>query len=239
MESLRSKNAFEKFANTGVSVTLPTQIKADLKKIRAKLITAGLLDNKGRPIAKKQLIIAEDADIIRYYSSLAHGLLSYYRCSDNLNKIKDLVMYEIRFSLAATLTSKHKMNKAKFMIKYGEPITCVDFRGAKVSFLNNMQVYNLRKEFLANVKANPFKDIEKIIVKVANSVINQGSCAVEGCPNTNIEIHHIKQLFKRSKAGESFQVISAGRSKKISGVMALESALRRKQIPLCKTHHLA
>ena len=135
-------------STTGVSLTLPPQIKADLNKIKNKLKAAGILNEKGGYGVKNELLPAQDVDIIRYYTSLAHGLLAYYRCADNLNKIKDLIMYQIRFSLAATLRVKHKMNQNEFRKKYGEPINCVNSQGDKALFLNNMQVYNLKKEFL-------------------------------------------------------------------------------------------
>ena len=224
-------------APTGASVQIPTQIKADLDRIRKKLQGGNILNENGRYISKSSLLFAEDADIIRYYSSLAHGLLSYYRCVDNLSDIKTLVMHQIRFSLMATLRDKHKMSKYNFIQKYGDPISCEDYKGNKVSFLTNMQVYNLKKEFIKKVNPRPFENLDKVIVRLARSVINQKICQVKGCTNTDIEIHHIRQLFKRSAKGSGFTIISAGKSKRITGVMAIESALRRKQVALCKEHH--
>jgi hypothetical protein len=115
----------------------------------------------------------------------------------------------------STLRDKHKMTKSVFIEKYGDPITCLDYRGNKVSFLSNMQVYNLKKEFVKNANPRPFENIDKVIIRLANSVINQKTCQVIGCTNTDIEIHHIRQLYKRTKAGEGYTVISAGKAKKL------------------------
>ena len=71
---------------------------------------------------------------------------------------------------------------------------------------------------------------------MSNSVINQNECAVAGCPNNSIVLHHLQQLYRRTAPGESFSVISAGKAKRITGLLDVESALRRKQIPLCKEH---
>ena len=226
-------------ATTGVSLTLPPQIKADMERIKKKLGAAGILNNQGRHSTKKEILPAEDGDIIKYYASLAHGLLSYYRCADNLGNVKDLVMHRIRASLEATLRAKHKMSRGDFLNKYGDPISIHNHKGRNISFLSNMQVYNVKKEFLLNAKANPFQDLHKVTIRVTKSIINQGECAVKNCPNTDIEVHHIRQLYKRNEVGTGSTVISAGRAKRISGILAIESALKRKQIPLCKQHHRA
>ena len=239
MSSFRSKATFEKMATTGVSLTLPPQIKADMKRIKKKLGSAGILDDHGRHSTKKEILPAQDGDIIKYFASLAHGLLSYYRCADNLGEVKDLIMHRVRSSLEATLSSKHKMSRGEFLEKYGDPISIHNPKGGRISFLSNMQVYNVKKEFLLSAKPNPFLDLHKVTIRVTKSIINQGECAVANCTNTDIEVHHIRQLYKRNEEGKGFTVISAGRAKRISGILANESALKRKQIPLCKQHHRA
>ena len=132
-------------SETGVHTSLPPQIKADLPKIINKLKAAAILNAKGQYSSKPQLLIAEDDDIIRYYVRLARGLLAYYRCADNIKYIKDLVMHRIRFSLLTTLRVKHKLNKNDANLKYGDPITCMDYKRKMVSFLTNMEIYNLKK----------------------------------------------------------------------------------------------
>lgn len=138
-----------------------------------------------------------------------------------------------------TLRSKHRLNKSEFTSKYGNNITCLDYQGKPISFIPNMSIFNLRKEFLINVRPNPFQNLDKVKYKVSNSIINQGKCAVKGCTNEDIEIHHIRQLFKRTKEGDGFSVITAGKTKRISGRLAIESGLKRKQLPLCREHHRA
>jgi len=224
---------------TGMSKSISPQINADIDKIFNRLKAAGIVDEKTRYKARYQITAAEDADIIRYYSNVAHGLLSYYRCADNLNSIKSIVMNQLRLSLAATLRQKHRLSVLECQIRYGNPISCEDYRKNKVSFLSNMQVYNLRKEFLTNINPNPFKDVDKVYIRISNSILNQGECAVKDCANTDIEIHHIQKLIRRTKEGKGFTIVTTGKAKRISGIIAIQSALKRKQIPLCKEHHRA
>ena len=164
-------------------------------------------------------------------------MLSFYRCADNLGSIKNIIANQIRLSLAATLRQKHKMSVLECQLKYGNPITCLDYQEKRVSFLTNMQIYNLKKEFLANTNPRPFDNINKVYLRLSNSLINQGKCAIKGCPNTDIEIHHLRKLIKRTEEGKGFTVITAGKAKRITGLLALQSALKRKQIPLCREHH--
>ena len=148
-------------------------------------------------------------------------------------------MYTLRFSLFVTLCNKHKINKSQATKKYGDPITCRDYKGNQVSFLDNTQVYNLKKEFLTKAHPQPLGDLGKIIRRISNSVVNEGQCAIQSCTRTDIEIHHIRKLYKRTREGEGFSVIVKGKTQRITGQLAIESALKRKQIPLCKEHHKA
>jgi hypothetical protein len=109
-----------------------------------------------------------------------------------------------------------------------------------VEFPSNMAINNLKKQFLNNVKPNPLDDIDKIIIRTSKLAVNEGSCAVKGCPNQDIEVHHVKQLFRRpvTPGNSDFTVITAGKARRIYGTAAIDSALKRKQIPLCKTHHI-
>ena len=155
MVSAQAKTLQNKPATTWVSRSLPPRINADMERIKNKLKAAGILNNRGGYGVKANILNAEDADIIRHYASLAQGLLSYYRCVDNLKQIKSLVMYQIRFSLAATLRSKHKMDKTTLLKKFGEVMSCVDYKGHEASFPKNMTVHNLKKEFLIHQVKTP------------------------------------------------------------------------------------
>jgi hypothetical protein len=69
--------------------------------------------------------------------------------------------------------------------------------------------------------------------KAARSAHN---CAIKNCNETeNIEVHHIRKLYRN--VDKNNRVIVKNKSRKISGLRAIESSLKRKQIPLCPKHH--
>jgi len=63
---------------------------------------------------------------------------------------------------------------------------------------------------------------------------------IKGCDNIDIEMHHIQKL-QRSVSGYIVKSIMSTKNKRkhkpIKGLKLIESALRRKQIPLCSYHH--
>jgi hypothetical protein len=225
--------------NIGVLYAYPPQIKADLGKIRNKLISGGIILKNQDHGVKRGISNASDPDIIRYFRSIAYGLLSYYRCADNLTSIKRLVLYTVKFSLLNTLMFKHKLNKSETLAKFGNPISCLDHKKQVVKFLSDMEINNLRKQFLVNIRPDPLRNIEKIIIRTSNLAVNEGRCAVRNCENPDIEVHHIKQLFRNPNPDRKgpYTVISSGRALRVTGQLAIDSALNRKQIPLCKHHH--
>ena len=58
-----------------------------------------------------------------------------------------------------------------------------------------------------------------------------GKCAVDGCTNTDIEVHHVRSL-RRTKKGFLVESIKS-HSKTLKKSAMVESSLTRKQIPLC------
>lgn len=79
------------------------------------------------------------------------------------------------------------------------------------------------------------ENIEKPIAKLSIPRSLFEDCAVIGCENKDIEVHHVRAL-NREKHGFKVETIGIGK-KRISGPSMIQSALARKQIPLCKKHH--
>jgi len=72
----------------GVRTTVRPVINIDLDDLLKKLRIKGMINKKGNPASLSNLKAASNYQIIQYYNSLAHGLLSSYRCADNFNKLK-------------------------------------------------------------------------------------------------------------------------------------------------------
>jgi len=61
-------------------------------------------------------------------------------------------------------------------------------------------------------------------------------CAVAGCSESDIEIHHIQRLHRRT-THDGRQTILDMKGRRITGLAAVMSAVNRKQIPVCRQHH--
>jgi hypothetical protein len=225
----------------GRRVSLPPQIRADKVAIIKSLIEKGIVSSNKKPQSYNKILNSADNIIIRYYSSLGNGLLSYYRCCDNLNAVKNIVLYYLRFSLLKTLADKHKLRSIKTaLVEYGEKITAEDHKKKRISFLDLLEISNMKKEFLINI-TDYHEVMKRTFISFNNQAIYGTECAIKGCLNTKeIEIHHVRKLFRDLYFDSSNKQVMAVKDKKgkiLTGQKALDSALKRKQIPLCKEHH--
>lgn len=79
------------------------------------------------------------------------------------------------------------------------------------------------------------QNLDKPITRLAlPKVLFSGKCAVNGCTNSDIEVHHVRALLRKREG----YIVESGK-RRITGLSAIESSLARKQIPLCKKHHIA
>jgi hypothetical protein len=85
--SLARINALEQ----GVPMAIRPVIKIDKDKLYKKLMTHGIMNKKKNPSSKIDITSSSDYNIILYYKSVAHGLLSYFRCADDFYKVKNIV----------------------------------------------------------------------------------------------------------------------------------------------------
>ena len=95
----------------------------------------------------------------------------------------------------------------------------------------------MKSEFLTNPTSNPYENMAKIFLSLQSSKLFGHKCAIAYCVNEGNEIHHIKQLYRN--IDDKGITIHKGKAKKLKGAIAYESALKRKQIPLCSYHHRA
>jgi Type II intron maturase len=161
----------------------------------------------------------------------------YFRCVANINKLKDIISYHLRYSLMYTLMNKHKLSSVKSVLKiYGKNIGTTQ-GNRKVEYIDLIKVNQMKSEFLTESAANPYKKMGPIFASLKSSKLFGHKCAVKSCGNEGHEIHYIKQLYKNTN--DKSIVISKEKAKKLRCVQAYEFALKRKQIPLCTYHHIA
>lgn len=126
-------------------------LKADLKNIYNKLKRSEIIQKKKMKVdTKKSLLLYEDYKIIRLFSDIATSILNYFSCCDNFFKIKPIIYFFIRFSLATTIMQKHSMPSAYQVFKeYGENLRVIHPRdkSRRISFLTKNEIHNWPKGF--------------------------------------------------------------------------------------------
>nr|WAK85010.1 hypothetical protein [Amicula sp. isolate GU52X-4 cfCalB7] len=132
------------------------QIKADTDEIYNCLIENSIINSKKKPISKTSLFQLEAWLIIRYYNSVAYGLLYYFRGVDNFNTVKKIITYYIRYSLLRTLAHKHKCSSKKILAIYGKKISAKGRNEKKISFISSVEISNIKKKFLVKDIKDPY-----------------------------------------------------------------------------------
>lgn len=112
-----------------------------------------------------------------------------------------------------------------------------------VNLITRHAIATSRNEFNLNPTSNVLDHfaLDNIITRL--NKINRGleyfkSCAVLGCNETNgIEVHHINRLHRKVEHDGKISVLDL-KGKRVTGLPAILTITQRKQIPLCKVHHL-
>lgn len=213
-------------------VDLPLQLYAPIKIIQGKLRTRGMIGSKGRPIAVLPIQNESDETIIRWFASIARGILNYYQCTDNFHKVKGLANYFIRWSAFHTLAKKHKLTLRQTIQKVGLDFEKLD----NTPFPTKLQIAKMPKKFATNNKEEALEPLNKLWLRKTLTIDNT-KCTIQGCENTCIEMHHVRKL-QTYVDKDSNQVSVLSRSgKRISGIKAYMISKNRKQIALCRKHH--
>lgn len=91
-----------------------------------------------------------------------------------------------------------------------------------------------------NATNNGAFDIERIMkahaYRTHSGNLYFSRCSVKGCTETEIQVHHIRKLHRKTKSDGKITIKTVD-GKRVSGVAALLSAINRKQLPLCGEHH--
>ena len=219
---------------------LSPKIYAPIRDLKDKLKTWGMLDKSGKPKACGAVFRYHDISIIKHYKSKALGFLNYYRPAVNFHAVKKLLDYHLRWSLLHTLAGKHTTKVHEIIRSYGKTPKIELESNGKVhelaSFLTPNDINHRSRGFTKSRDVyHCLEDLDKPLVKLSIPKALAGKCAVLDCTNTDIEVHHVRAL-QVSKKGYTVESIKSG-NKTLKGSAMVESALSRKQIPLCRKHH--
>lgn len=222
---------------------LNLRIYAPIREIKEKLKAWGMLSKGGKPKASGAIFKYHDISIIEFYKSKALGFLNYYKPAVNFHAVKKLADYHLRWSLIHTLAGKHLKKVHQVIAKYGKTPTFLAERANNyvepvAKYLTSNDINHRSRGYITSYDPiESYKTLERPMVKLSIPArLFDGQCAVIGCKNTDVEIHHVRAL-RRSRKGFLVESIKTG-GKSIKGLALIESALSRKQIPLCVKHHV-
>ena len=213
--------------NIKVRTTSRTKMLAPIKKILQKGVENNMFkrlqSEKIIPTAVRRMVNYDHADILRFFNSKIRGILNYYSFVDN-SKSLGIVVHMLKHSCALTLALKYKLShRSKIFKKFGKYLEC-KYTGVKlfipVTFARSQkfQVNPTSPDLLLDIRWNN---------KMTYSNLNHG-CLI--CGSTPCEMHHVKRI-KDLK--------NRYREGKIDYWTLQMAAINRKQIPLCKAHHIA
>lgn len=214
-----------------------TRIFMDLQKVLKRMEAKGTIrkrtshKNSTKKVFRGKyvgnLINLEHADIIRHYNSMIRGIYNYYDFTANRNDVL-YVIWLMKESCALTLAMKYKMKTlSKVFQKFGSDLTCEINTGKEVKTISLIRTMDLVKGRLSHIKIpNPVNNLEKQWnAKFTKTNLNK-ICIICG-ESTGVEMHHVKHIKDlRSK------------NSNLDFYTRQMRAINRKQIPLCRTHHI-
>nr|AEM46226.1 maturase [Silene noctiflora]AJP34458.1 maturase [Silene noctiflora]AJP34471.1 maturase [Silene noctiflora] len=125
------------------------KIEAPIKKLVKRLRDRGLISRRRPwPIHVACLTNVSDGDIINWFAGIAISPMSYYRCCDNLDQVRTIVDYQIRWSAIFTLAHKHKSSARNIIPKYSKDLKIVNKEGGQIlaEYPNSRELRKLEPE---------------------------------------------------------------------------------------------
>jgi hypothetical protein len=101
--------------------------------------------------------------------------------------------------------------------RFGTDISTVNSQGKKITFLTKNYIFSLKKEFLQDLNKDDHINtlLKKSFVSLTIENILFEKCAIHGCSNTDIEIHHARQLYRN--VDNNNRIIVKGKVKFLKG----------------------
>jgi len=218
------------FSSTETSIktkiTPRLSFHAPIKKLFDKATIEGFFRMDGtnyNPTFVGKLINMDHADILAFYNSKVRGVLNYYSFVDNHKSLGSWV-HGMKFSCARTLALKYKLRSAsKAFKKFGSHLSCPNTK--KKLFLPI--TFQRTQAFQINSPIPFEKKTTSWARKITKTNLNK-ICLICGS-SLSVEMHHIRKVADireklRSNKADFFSLQMAG--------------INRKQVPLCREHHM-
>ena len=236
-ESFREKNS-NRIITRRKKVRI--RIAMDFLKVITKLENEGFIKKRISPKNHKKLIYRgtfkgnlinlDHADILKYYNSKINSLYNYYSFVCNMNMLS-FACWLLTESCCLTLARKFKLKTmAKTYKKFGKDLGCDIYINNNIKKRVSLILSkDFKKKHILTRKIeekNPFKNLEENWNSKFTKSNLFKSCMICGSLS-NIEMHHVKKIkdLKNPKLKKDFF------TRQMAGI-------NRKQIPLCKDHHI-
>ena len=170
-------------------------------------------------------------DIIRYFNTVFRGLWNYYSFVDNRSALNH-VWWSFQESLAFTISSKLRLTGIHRVFKqFGFPTGTKTKDGVSLwrptTFARDPTVLQKLSKGSSPTFAQFLKEIETSWVGKLTRTNLGKACII--CDTTqDVEMHHVRQIKDLRNP-----------NKKLDFFTAQMAAINRKQVPLCKEHHIA
>jgi hypothetical protein len=143
-------------------------------------------------------------------------------------------------SCLKTLARKHKKNLKWALTIFTINVEAKSPTGIVFSLPSQHEISQMNTKFLIqdNFQQPDAQNLlKKYYLRLHSSNRLFSKCAVAGCCNIDIEIHHVKKLGRRVDRNGRITVVTSN-NKRLFGISAILSAVNRKQLPLCSRHHM-
>lgn len=167
-----------------------------------------------------RVINLDHATILQYYQMVINGILNYYSFVDNRPKLW-WAIHGLKYSCALTLALKYKLLfMSKAFPKFGDGLKDPE-SGLKLLVPKTLA---RNRQF----RINPQDPYEVIGRKWSNKLRKSNLCKVcVICNSSPAEIHHVRKIHDLNPP------------KELDWFTKQIAAINRKQVSLCKTHHMA
>lgn len=216
-------------------------LKADLKKLSTKFINAKMMHPfKNKACQCDYLKIQDNYTIINYYNNIIMGLLNWFSGADNFSSVKGFITNIVWLSCLLTLQNKHKLaTLQQVYLIFGNDISTAKLGGKTIKLISKETIGNFKSGFNLGINTEPF-NIDNLLntsLTRSHGLLFFEKCSIVECENKDIEIHHIQKLHRKVRENGKITILDKN-NKPVKGIAAILSAINRKQLPLCKKHHL-
>lgn len=208
-------------------------LHAPIKDLLEKLVKNGFAKRNHTgdllATAKRSLVPSDHAHILAFYNQKIRGLLNYYTFVTNRYRLSSIVRY-LHESCALVLALKYKKGRTirSAFSRFGRDLTDPS-TGTKLYIPSKEELRRKSGSSQFRIGSDPPLPDNILKLGFGNSLTKSGlfrKCAL--CGSSEVEMHHIRSV-RRVRAG-----IKTG----TTTYAQYSGSFLRKQIPLCRNHHI-